>query len=231
MAIADRSSAVIDQAAILRSLDRETSALLDRVLGEFLEIDLQGQSVIDGFTGGHVLTHLSREGDRMADELLEATGRAVPAFDAERRWDVEQGGLRPGAVLIEDFEESSERLRDAISGVDDWSSQDPAIRILPAQRLLQLVIHHADLTRPWNSVPEEDAAIALSQLPALMPEDLAGIRLVARPGLPLVSSTTDDGVAVVEGDPRSLLAWVSGRGDVADTTEPAIPAGRRRTWF
>jgi hypothetical protein len=212
--------------AILHSLHRETAALIADLMGDFLEIDLQGEIVLDGLTGGHVLTYLSREADRMADEILAATGRRVPEPDLDRQWDVRYGGDRPGAVLLDDITESASRLDGAVAGVDDWCGLEAAIRDLPGRRLVQLIVHHADLGRPWTTLPEDDAEIAVTQLPRVMPAELAGIRLVVRASYEPTTSS-GFGETVVEGDARSLLAWASGRGSATS----GLPVLTPRTWF
>ena len=217
-----------DQEAVNSAVELESAALLDDLLGGFLGIDLQGEPVLDQSTGGHVLTHLAREADRMADELLVSVGRPIPPIDADRRWDVEQGGLRPGAVLIEDFVESSCRLKDAIDGVRDWSTLDQAFSDIPGRRLVQLIVHHADLHRSWESVPEQQARAALSQLPKVLPCELSDVRLVARSHQQPRVVQLNLGQTVIEGDPRLLLAWASGRDERVDASLPAIT---RRVWF
>ena len=223
--------AAIDHDEVLRSLERETAVLLSRVLGEFLDLDLDREPVLEDFTGGQVLTHLSREADRMADAVLIATGHPLPPYDAERRWDLERGGLRPAAVLIEDFVESSERLREAIASVGDWSTVDAAVRAIPSRRLVQLIVHQADLLRPWDEVPAADAAIAVALLPSILPEELAGISFTSVSGQPPALSQTTDGTRAVEGDPRMLLAWVSGRRVVDDPSDTSLPDLGKRIWF
>ena len=219
---------IFDQQTIIGTVERETAALVDDLLGGFLDIDLQGQPVLEQFTGGHILTHLSREADRMADELRASTGRVLPPIDTDRRWEVEQGGLRPGAVLIDDLVEASSRLRSAMQEVDDWSTLSDASNHIPAHRLVQLVVHHADLQRPWGSVPEQNAKVALSQLPSIMPTELSNVRLVAQSNQsPTVHSSL--GQTVIQGDPRTLLAWASGRSDAHTDTD--LPTISRRVWF
>ena len=226
----------VGQDVIIRSIDSETEALLHSVLGGFLEIDLQFRPVLDGFTGGNVITHLSREADRMADELFEATGRPVPLIDASRQFDVDSGGMRPAAVLIEDFVESSTRLQDAMAGVQEWPKLHDGVRDLPSRRLVQLVVHHADLTRSWDAVSEEVGAVALSLLPHVMAAEIGDVRFVIRPAQAVVLRGSRDGSTEIAGDARSLLAWASGRlDDEADGVHlssiciPRTPA--RRVWF
>lgn len=221
----------VDHDEVLRALERETAVLLGRVLGEFLDLDLDREPVLEDFTAGQVFTYLSREADRMADEVLVATGHPLPPYDADRRWDLERGGLRPGAVLIEDFVESSERLSDAIAGVGDWSTLDDDVRGIPGRRLVQLIVHHADLLRPWEELPEEDAAVAVALLPSILPEELTGLSLMALPGQPLVQSQTTDGTHAVEGDPRMVLAWVSGRRFAGHPNDTSLPDLGKRIWF
>lgn len=226
------SPSPIAQDDVVRSIDRETQALVGSVLGGFLEIDLQFAPVVEGFTGGHVITHLSREADRMADALLEATGHPVPPPDAERQWAIDPGGLRPAAVLIEDFIESSTRLQAAMSGVHDWSSLSDDVREVPARRLIQLVVHHADLQRSWESVSHEDAEVAVSWLSSVMAAEVGDLRLVVRPDQPLASSASVDGEEVIAGDARALLAWASGRLDHVNFGVAAdLPPLGRRVWF
>ncbi|WP_374946056.1 hypothetical protein [Agreia sp.] len=216
---------------VLRSLERETAALLSRVLGEFLDLDLDREPVVENVTGGDLLTYLSREADRMADELLIAAGSPLPPYDSDRRWDLERGGLRPGAVLIEDFVESSERLRDAIADVQNWSALDAVIRGIPGRRLVQVIVHHADFRRPWSALATEDAAIAVTVLPSVLPEELAGISLVSLPGQPPVLVQTGKGMRAIEGDPRALLAWASGRTGNDDPIDASLPDPGKRIWF
>lgn len=225
-------TAYVEHVLITRLIDLETDALLHTVLGGFLEIDLQFKLVVDKFTGGNVITHLAREADRMADELFKATERSVPPIDAQRQYEIDPGGMRPAAVLIEDFVESSTRLQEALGGVDDETMHRDDIRNMPAQRLLQLVVHHADLGRSWNVIPEEVAATAVTQLSTVMADEGSTTRLVVQPERALVSDMTDDGATVITGDAPALLAWATGRTDIADFNVGAVlPAVARRIWF
>jgi len=228
---ADAVPAPVDHDDLSRSLERETAVLLSRVLSEFLDLDLDRDPVLEDFTAGQVLTYLSREADRMADDILVATGTPLPPFDKDRRWDLERGGLRPGAVLIEDFVASSERLGDAIASVDDWSALPASVRGIPGRRLVQMIVHHADLRRPWDALPAEDAAIAVTLLPSVMPEELPDIPLVARAARVPVLVEASDGTRAIEGDPRMLLAWASGRPLHPDSIDASLPALSRRIWF
>ena len=200
--------------------------------------DFNAESGLQGWSAGYVVTYLAREGDRMADVLLASTGRAVPEFDSDRRWDLERGSLRPGAVLIDDLHESAERLRLALGGVEDWSSLDDETRAIPSRRLLQVLIHGADLGLDWQAVSVDDAERALAAFEHVREIERTGILLVSdRASERLTVSTTMGGDTVVAGPPLRLLAWATGRDSVADSgeqvptaTEP-LPDFQRPVWL
>lgn len=221
----------VPQDALLTVLDRQTTELLDYALAELWAADFNAESRLDGWTAGYVATYIAREADRMADHLLVSTARAVPPYDADRRWDLERGGLRPGAVLIDDLHESAARLQAAIGGVSDWSALDPRARDMPARRLLQVLVHGADLGRQWDAVSVDDAEVAVGVLPDILKAELDGVRLLSGGGnAPLTASWQTDGSVIIEGSPRALLAWTTGRsGDrTRDESLPEIPP---RTWL
>lgn len=218
---------------VLDALERQSSALADYSLDVFLEYDFNDHSILDGaLTGGHVVTYLAREADRMADELLRATEQAVPPPDRSRRWELsENGNLRPGAVMVDDIQVSTQRLREAVESVSDWSTLDATIREIPERRLLQLVVHLVDLGRPWDALPDRDAAVAAAVLPRLLADELSAHHLKADDSaVPLEWSATADAIEV-RGSSRSLLAWATGRTDgVADLPTDLTPP-TRRVWI
>lgn len=211
---------------VIGAVSEETAALLDGLLTGFLELDLQGQVVLEEFTAGHILTYLSREADRMTDEMLHAAGRPSMTPDPDRQWDMRYGADRPGAVLLDDAIESSACLDEAFAGVDDWSVISESARALPGRRLLQLLVHHADLGRSWSDVPVAVAELGVALIPSLLHEDLEGISLITRPNSGIVAREDANGT-VIEGDPRQLIAWASGRSRPVDRA----PSPPRRTWI
>lgn len=219
----------VDMGGVLSGLDAETEVLLTRMTNVFLEIDLQAEPVLGTHTGGEVLTHLAREADRMANALLEASDRPVPPTDMEREWGVSYGAHRPGAVLIDDITESAARLTEAIAGVEDWSAVGDAARAVPGQRLVQLVVHHCDLGRPWNEVDTTNAEVGLELLTTDMREELAGFTVVPQADQHITVTTTD-GASVIEGDARALLAWVATRSAGSDAAS-SLPPLTERIWF
>lgn len=228
--------------ALLPALQRESAFLLDYSLEVFLEIDFLAHNILEGrLTAGHVVTYLAREADRMADELLAATGQLVPEPDRIRRWEIAEGGNeRPGAVMVDDIHESTARLQDAVASVPDWSSLSDDVRGIPARRLLQLVIHLADLGRAWDSLADDDATAAASVLPKILGQELAAYRLTIDESAQRLSwSDADadadagagaDGIVEVSGPARLLLAWATGRTEGLELATH-LPLPTLRVWI
>lgn len=229
-----RSVDVTDTEAVLRALERETAVLLDRALTGFLEADFLEYSILDGrLTGGHVVTYLAREADRMTDALLVGIGAPAPPRDRDRQWELDEGGnLRPGAVLIDDLEVSARRLAEALALVDDWDTLPPDLRAIPGHRLVQVIVHHADLGRAWDDFDETDAAAAVAVLPVVLEAELAGFDLVIRPeAAELRASGSDDGSAAISGRSRDLIAWATGRAAPADGVAASPRHPPLRVWI
>ena len=220
----------VTEQAVLSALDRETHAMLERSLDALWTADFNAESQLEGWSAGYVATYLARQADEMADALLAATGRTVPEFDADRRWDLERGSLRPGAVLIDDLHESADRLASALEGVGDWTTIDAETRDIPARRLLQVLVHGADLGRDWGTVSIDDAELAVALLARLRADELDGIRLIPlRDSEHLEVTEADDGDTVAQGPPGALLAWATGRRADSETVAPSgAPSQRDR---
>ena len=222
----------VSQQAVVSALDRQTRAMLERSLDALWTADFNAESQLEGWSAGYVATYLARQADEMADRLLVATGRPVPEFDADRRWDLEPGSLRPGAVLIDDLHESADRLASSLVGIEDWKPLDDQTQAIPGRRLLQVLVHGADLGRDWATVPTDDAELALAVLARLRPDELTGIRLMpVRDGEHLTVRTANDGDTIVEGPPHALLAWATGRADDAVTACGTLPHLDRQLWL
>ena len=216
----------VTQEAVISALDRQTRAMLERSLDALWSADFNAESQLTGWSAGYVATYLARQADEMTDRLLVATGRPVPEFDADRRWDLEPGSLRPGAVLIDDLHESADRLESALAGIEDWTPLDDQTQAIPGRRLLQVLVHGADLGRDWATVPTDDAELALAVLARLRADELTGIRLMPVHDVEhLEVSEADDGNTVAQGPPGALLAWATGRradfGSVAPSGAPS----------
>ncbi len=99
-----------------------------------------------------------------------------------------------------------------------------------------MIVHQADLQRGWDGLPAEDAAIAATLLPTVLPSELGDIAVIVVPGNRPALVQAGDGTRALEGDPRMLLAWASGRaasGGPVDANAPdsRLPSISKRTWF
>ena len=86
------------------------ATLLDALAG--LDDDVaRGPSLLPGWTVGHVLTHIARNGDSVVWRLEGATRGEVrdqyPGGLEQRAGDIEAGAGRPAAELVRDVETSS----------------------------------------------------------------------------------------------------------------------------
>jgi hypothetical protein len=219
--------------AVREALERQSAALADYSLEVFLEFDFLDHNILGGqLTGGHIVTYLAREADRMADELLASTDQPVPTPDRSRRWELSEGGNeRPGAVMVDDIHESTLRLREAVASVADWSAVSEEVRGIPARRLLQLAVHLVDLGRRWDRLALEDAAAAASVLSDVLQPELSGYRLIVSDRTAALSWVREGDLVSVTGAPAALVAWASGRTtDLADLPSD-IPTPPLRVWI
>ncbi|MEO9140186.1 MAG: maleylpyruvate isomerase family mycothiol-dependent enzyme [Jatrophihabitans sp.] len=219
--------------AMLAAL-RASSADLMNGLAEhqWSEDDLRAPSLCEGWSRGHVLTHLARNADGISTTLSgalrgEVVHRYPDGWDA-RNAEITAGATRGVAAQVADVEQSAARLDRVFGAVTEaglWGAMtDQGHRAdeWPARRLREVEIHRIDLAgtyRPssWPSVLVAD----------LLPE--AAGTLTGRTTAPLLVRVTAEGSIVpdlvgaqwstagpapleVAGPDFALLAWLVGRG-------------------
>jgi maleylpyruvate isomerase len=186
--------------------------VLGRALPSLTDAQARADSLLPGWTVGHVLTHVARNADshvRMFEGALrgEVADQYPGGFD-QRTADIEAGADRCAGELVADVLASSARLRDAWFAMDDaaWRGEGRVVEgvwpvtDLPFRRWREVEVHHADLGlrftwRDWSRLYTE--------------RELA--RCVAAS-----AGRTSDGreVEIPPGaDERSALAWLLGRAD------------------
>lgn len=145
----------LERAAILTLTDSATERLLDTV-GAMSEEQLRADSLLPGWSRGHVLTHVARQADAMRNLLTWArTGIPSPAYESveSRNADIEAGSGRSAAALIADLRASAAGFAEAVavmpddawkSDVEIWGNQIPVTQVL-ARRLGEVELHHVDL--------------------------------------------------------------------------------------
>jgi len=175
--------------------------LLDTVAG-LDEAGVRDPSRLEGWTRGHVLTHLARNADahtRMLGAALR--GQSVEAYAGgreERATAIEAGAGRDVAMLLDDVTRSISDLESAWAAMtpDAWDGhglsrgREWPCRAMPYFRWREVEMHHVDLgvgydTEDW---PEEYVRRELALTLATVPGRLA------------------DG-----SQRRALLAWLTGR--------------------
>jgi len=166
-------------------------------------------SRLPGWTVGHVLTHLARNADGHARRLSGALrGEDLPRYaggSAERARGIEEGAGRPARALIADVTGSAHRLEAvwARSIEAGWPNPDFLggdkfpITASPMRRLREVEVHHVDLGLGYEPADWPDLYLGWELGHALN-------RLPRRLSAP---------------DARSLLAWLTGRGDLPKDLE------------
>src|SRR4051794_37477253 len=140
---------------MLELIEAATERMLVTVQG-LSDDDVRKPSTLPGWTRGHVLSHLARGAEAIAN-LLDGVGTGVPgqAYASQQARDdaIEAGSGRDVAVLLADLVSSAERFRTAAGAVPGEAWERPVA--LPAgasatatqlldRRLVELELHHAD---------------------------------------------------------------------------------------
>ncbi|HEY4927939.1 MAG TPA: maleylpyruvate isomerase N-terminal domain-containing protein [Acidimicrobiales bacterium] len=182
-----------------------------------LDDDAMGrQSLLPGWTVGHVLTHLARNADSHVRRTQAAIDGVMvdqyPGGLTMRAADIEAGAGRPAAVVGADVGASTARLLEAWSDVPayawakvtrDSSGGERRLDGLPGRRWLEVEIHLVDLGCGPTFHDWSDAFVAV-HLPEM--RESTPTRLAPGDTLPAPGSV----------DIRAELAWLFGRLERAD---------------
>jgi maleylpyruvate isomerase len=220
---ADRDS--VDRS--IAAVETATEALYTSIAG-LSDVQAREPSLLPGWSRGHVLTHIARNADALANLVTWArTGVEIPMYASrdQRATDIEAGSGRPAVQLVEDIHTSSDRLITELREAPDkaWSSpvrfgargaEATGARI-PYLRRVEVEVHHVDLNLDYTlaHLPEDFVERMLSEVTAEYSED------GDKPGVVLVATdvegrwTIGSGGPEVSGAPPSLLGWLLGRTD------------------
>lgn len=243
---ADAAAASFDPAAELGQITEATAHLL-ATAAELTDEDLRQPSLCAGWTRGHVLTHIARNADGLANLLnTAATGEVTPMYESndKRNADIEAGSSRPVAEQLADLRESAGRFAEAYAAAQaagNWGA--PVYRLagtqpfpawlVPAKRLGEVLIHHVDLDLDFTPAHWSDAFTddSFADTLARFEEraDFPKLRLDVEEEdvvYGIKAAPQDKGVVVVRGPKRALLAWLLGRAS-GDGLVAVIPAGGR----
>lgn len=212
-------------------------------------------SLLPGWTRGHVLTHVARNGDGLGNLLRWArTGTETPMYASReaRRAGIEAGAGRSAADLAADVQATAIAFAAEAASLpgEAWAAQVqmlagppmPARRVLD-WRLREVEIHHVDLATGYRPAdwPEEFVTDNLPEVAAsfagredtpscLLQPDGGGFGRL-RIGPAGLERPATPGV-FVSGPPVTLLAWLIGRDDggglrvSGDAVLPVLPPWR-----
>lgn len=227
---------------MLRGRVRQSTDRLIATTAALSDADIAGPSLLPGWTRGHVLAHVARNADALANLLEWArTGTPRPAYPSPqaRVAGIESGAPRPVAEQVADLRAAGERFDDLAATVtgpgwqtvlDLRGAPAPAWHVL-WRRWREVEVHHVDLNAgytPADWSPEFGAALL----------DEVATGMSGRDGVPPLRLRAEDsgrsfdigpagGAPLVHGSSTALAAWLAGRsrgeGLTADGPLPAIP--------
>lgn len=217
--------------------------IFDRALASLSDEQLSGPTLLEGWTGRHLLAHVAANAEALGNLVAWArTGQETPMYSSpeQRNADIETGSARPAGELREWYAASARTLRADLDALTDEQWEHPvrtaqgrtvAATEVPWMRAREVMVHAVDLGTgvSFADLPEgflhdlvddivakRTAAAAAGEHPALWLHDEAGER-TWRIGEP------DDPPASPEarGTAADLAAYLTGRGEVGSA--PALP--------
>ncbi len=218
----------------------ETVVATARYLETVTELDddeLRRPSLLPGWTRAHVVTHVARNADALAEVLRgAATGetRWMYASQAQRDADIEAGAGRTAAELHEDAVASAGRWQQAaneipVADLDAPGCRTPGAATWPVRRVatmrrIEVEVHHADLGTGYTAAawPEDFVAALMRRRERELSEE----------GPAFTWRSTDTGRtwssgegATVEGAAADLVWWLLGRGsgDGLESSTGSLP--------
>jgi maleylpyruvate isomerase len=193
-------------------------------LTELDDEDVRAPSLLPGWTRAHVITHVARNADALADVLHGAQlgeVRAQYPSDEERDADIEAGAGRSAAELMEDSVASAGRWRQAAEQLhadhlENLCERTPGGKSYPARRVplsrrTEVEVHHADLDIGYTAAdwPEEFVEALFKRRHRELAD--AGLGITWRATDTGSTWTAGDGPEVTGAAP-DLVWWLLGRG-------------------
>jgi maleylpyruvate isomerase len=214
-----------------RQAHQRLSAGLDALRDE----DARRPSRLEGWSVGHVLTHIARNAEAITGMFVAANqGRVADQYAGgldQRAADIEAGADRSADELVADVRATAAALERVWADTTDlaWATGEGrtvrGVMSLPAivfRRWREVEVHHADLGLRFGWADWSDAYVDLeldqmaNGLAARLPDDLS-VRLDPTDAIGCWIVETVPQERVVLAAPRhELLAWLLGRHDRPD---------------
>lgn len=202
-----------------RSLDRELSSCIDseQDFVAWIEgidpVDPAVPSRLPGWTVGHVMTHVARNGDSIL-AMLDGEPQYAGGRDG-RNADIEAGAGRSWTALVDDVAMRSAAVQAALRACEDWTGSVESIAgdrskvQLPMMRQRETEIHRVDLGLGYEfaNLP-----------PDYVRRELRLLGMLWKARKPMGMTPMPDTANAL--DPATRLAWLMGRVDI-DGLEPA----------
>lgn len=213
-----------------RRVLQQTTALLGATIG-FSPEDWAEKVNPTGWTRAHVAAHLVSDAVRIRQLASAiANGQPVPPLPdpVDARDDLEAMTASGPLDLQIELDTSAGLAAQALHDLPPnlWATEVelPGVLtiagMLPLARLCEVVTHHLDLADGFtlDAVDDETAEWCLEWQAARLVGDrlFPSVRLMAPDGFDLTIGR-GDAPLVVQGDSRTLLGWLLGRGDGANT--------------
>jgi maleylpyruvate isomerase len=224
---------------VLGAVETQTAALLRtaRALP-----DPGAPSLCEGWTRGHVLSHLARNADGLAALVraaVDGSGETMYTSPQARDADIEAGAGRTPTELADDLERTAAALAAELPRLGPEQAElrlerTPGLFVakgkdIPFMRLREVVFHHVDLDAGFGFADVDPELLRL-----LLAEEVRRLR-ACDPAPDLTLRTPDgdewrvgEGTASVDGSRAALLGWL-GRGLTDGVTGgplPRLPEGR-----
>lgn len=204
--------------------------------------DLGMPSLCDDWNRAHILSHLARNGDGMANLVRAAVdGEPLTMYRSAqgRDLDIAAGAERAPHEILADLERSAATALAALTRLGPEHAEIRVARTpdgpffraadLPAMRLRELVYHHVDLRAGFTF-----ADVDPDLLHAFLERELELLR--GRPDAPSMTIATDEGdrwtvgtgpAAEVTGPRHGVLLWLARRrpDGLHTPTPPTLPRG------
>ena len=205
----------------LNRLTRETGMLLATV-DSLTDDELAAPSKCGGWTRAHVVAHLALGADAMGNMITwGTTGVETPPYvswDA-RNADIENLAKKSPAEIkaalhtaVKDFADKAATLKDGLKAetVQTAGGADITPYAVPALRISEVIIHHADLDTVWGL--EEADIDALEDTLEIVVD-----RVSAKEDFPGVTIDTDerehyvigDGATAIKGGRDAVIGWLA----------------------
>jgi len=223
----------------LALLSHETSLLLATAAGLDDEA-VRADSLCQGWTRAHVLSHLARNADalgRLAGWAVTGTPRAMYDSPQAREADIAAGSTRGVQEILSDLGSSALRFASAAAGlagppelveVEMRAGRTVLGGRLPTLRLMEVVFHHVDLAAGYTFAAADRGFVRRAVTNAAQ-------RIGAHDQAPSVTLRGDDGntwsiaggAQEITACNAALLLWLArgdGTGLSSDAPLPVLPA-------